>query len=231
MKLGKHFFTLIELLVVIAIIAILAAILLPALQSARERGRGAACQSNLKQLGVATTQYCDDNDMYTPNALKTPDQCRPMVQIAPYMGLARSANGLSLLKVEPIYVCPSDTNPPTTTWYHASYAMNWMLISQEAIEKIGATKINKIPKPSIVIAWGDKGPRNLGSITAYTVYDAPSNRPYYFRHKKSCQVVTVGGNVRVIRTLEEWNAPRQKAQGRSTVALPWDPLDKEWTVL
>ena len=85
--------------------------------------------------------------------------------------------------------------------------------------------------PSIVIAWGDKGPRNLGSITAYTVYDAPSNRPYYFRHKKSCQVVTVGGNVRVIRTLEEWNAPRQKAQSRSAVALPWDPLDKEWTVL
>ncbi len=56
MKLSKHFFTLIELLVVIATMAILAAILLPALQSGRERGRGAACQSNLKQLGVATTQ-------------------------------------------------------------------------------------------------------------------------------------------------------------------------------
>ena len=59
-------FTLIELLVVIAIIAILAAMLLPALQSARERGRGANCTSNLKQLGVAISQYIDSSDNWLP---------------------------------------------------------------------------------------------------------------------------------------------------------------------
>ena len=62
----KQRFTLIELLVVIAIIAILAAMLLPALQSARERGRGASCTSNLKQLGVAMSQYIDVSDNWLP---------------------------------------------------------------------------------------------------------------------------------------------------------------------
>lgn len=56
----KHFFTLIELLVVIAIIAILAAILMPALSQARERGRGATCISNQKQLGLANMSYQED---------------------------------------------------------------------------------------------------------------------------------------------------------------------------
>ncbi len=61
-------FTLIELLVVIAIIAILAAMLMPVFARVRENGRKASCQSNLRQLAMATMQYAQDYDETYPCA-------------------------------------------------------------------------------------------------------------------------------------------------------------------
>ena len=67
----SHGFTLIELLVVIAIIAILMAILMPALNRARLQGKRAACMGNLKQLTLAWIMYADENDDKIPSANPT----------------------------------------------------------------------------------------------------------------------------------------------------------------
>ena len=71
---GKRQFTLIELLVVVAIIAILAAILLPALMRTKESARRAVCLGNMKQVGYALSMYADDRDNALPpgNATITP---------------------------------------------------------------------------------------------------------------------------------------------------------------
>ncbi len=88
-------FTLIELLIVIAIIAILAAILFPVFAQARAKARQASCLSNLKQIGLATMQYCQDYDETYMIAWGKPNDDGPWyADIEPYVKMGiRSGNG------------------------------------------------------------------------------------------------------------------------------------------
>ena len=78
-------FTLIELLVVISIIALLAALLLPALKGAKNAAKTAVCANNMRQLGVILTLYRDDNNNYSPPGIRnvTWDDSLPMTNLAP----------------------------------------------------------------------------------------------------------------------------------------------------
>jgi len=126
---SKGGFTLVELLVVIAIIGMLIALLLPAVQAAREAGRRAQCSNKLHQIGVAVHNYLDTHDTFPAggitrgNCCGTPSFGTWSVFILPFMeGLnlndryrydlhnENSANQFVREQFVPHYVCPSDIN-------------------------------------------------------------------------------------------------------------------------
>jgi len=123
----RRAFTLIELLVVIAIIAILAAILFPVFAQAREKGRQATCQSNLKQIGTAFSLYIQDYDESFPNTgVQVLWQGRYWRwPLKPYLAYGRQADPANPLKSSGsdshVLICPSD---PTarSEWDSTTYA-------------------------------------------------------------------------------------------------------------
>ena len=115
----KRRFTLIELLVVIAIIVILAALLIPGLNAAREQAKSTKCLSNLKQIGMGMTMYIGDHKTlpYTLEGYGS------QTYYGQYIGYGLLWQG-SYLKNANLLVCPSQETPPFALWWNQSTTLD-----------------------------------------------------------------------------------------------------------
>jgi prepilin-type N-terminal cleavage/methylation domain-containing protein/prepilin-type processing-associated H-X9-DG protein len=119
-------FTLIELIIVIAIIAILAALLLPAVSRTKELGRSAVCLNNLHQIGIGLQIYVQDNQNFLPVMYDRPTNNTPPPGPAINQVLLPYVSGVSN-----IFQCPSD-KLKLFELTGSSYAWNVLLNGQDA---------------------------------------------------------------------------------------------------
>lgn len=117
----KNRFTILELLIVISIIAVLAALLLPALNSAREKAKSALCSGNLKQAGYAASMYANDNGDYLimtqSNFYK--DFCTAMRL---YLNEKNIDENGAVRSLKTVLLCPSQSVPAGTKRIFSGYA-------------------------------------------------------------------------------------------------------------
>jgi prepilin-type N-terminal cleavage/methylation domain-containing protein/prepilin-type processing-associated H-X9-DG protein len=148
----RNAFTLIELLVVIAIIAILAAMLLPALSSAKQRAWTIACNSNLHQVSLGLTMFADDNNgRYPQSGGSIP--WHPVNPDAPTNGWMQQI--YSYTQSTNIYRCPSNKLVPETAQSRFNYFNGTRAAFVMAGYKAAAVEEKRIMLPSVLVLSGD----------------------------------------------------------------------------